>query len=50
MVTVLGLAGYHWRRLPAAVRRIIIPAGLAVSTVAYLGLAAGLQADCFSAR
>ncbi len=42
MVTVFGLAGYHWRRLPAAARRVLVPAGLAISAVAYLGLAAGL--------
>src|SRR6266581_4387061 len=43
MATVFGLAGYHWRRLPAAARRVLVPAGLAVSAVAYLGLAAGLH-------
>src|SRR6266700_2842582 len=43
MATVFGLAGYHWKRLPAAARRVLVPAGLAVSAVAYLGLAAGLH-------
>jgi predicted MFS family arabinose efflux permease len=43
MAAVFGLAGYHWRRLPAAARRVVVPAGLAVSAVAYLGLAAGLH-------
>ena len=45
MAVVFGLAGYHWRRLPAAARRVIVPAGLAVSAVAYLGIAAGLHRD-----
>ena len=43
MAAVFGLAGYNWRRLPAAARRILVPAGLAVSTLAYLSLAAGLH-------
>jgi MFS family permease len=43
MAVVFGLTGYHWRRLPAAARRIVIPAGLAVGTAAYLSLAAGLN-------
>jgi hypothetical protein len=45
MVVVCGLAGYHWRRPPAAARRVIVPAGLAVSAVAYLGIAVGLHRD-----
>ena len=43
MAMVFGLAGYNWRRLPAAARRVLVPAGLAVSTLAYLSLAAGLH-------
>ena len=43
MAATCGLAGYNWRRLPAAARRIIVPAGLAVSALAYLGIAAGLH-------
>ena len=43
MAAVFGLAGYGWRRLPAAARRVLVPAGLAVSTLAYLSLAAGLH-------
>jgi MFS family permease len=43
MAVVFGLTGYHWRRLPAAARRIVVPAGLAVGTAAYLSLAAGLH-------
>jgi Major Facilitator Superfamily len=39
-----GLAGYNWRRLPAAARRVLVPAGLAVTILAYLALAAGLHA------
>ncbi len=44
MALVFGLTGYHWRRLPAALRRAVIPVGLATSTVAFLALAAGLHA------
>jgi hypothetical protein len=44
MALVFGLTGYHWRRLPAALRRAVIPAGLATCTAAYLALAAGLHA------
>ena len=40
---VFGLAGYNWRRLPAAVRRVLVPAGLTVGILAYLALAAGLH-------
>ena len=42
-VLLIGLAGYHWRRLPAAARKVLVPAGLAVSAAAYLSLAAGLH-------
>jgi MFS family permease len=42
---VFGLAGYNWRRLPAAARRVLVPAGLAVGILAYLALAEGLHAD-----
>jgi MFS family permease len=38
-----GLAGYNWRRLPAAARRVLVPAGLTVTILAYLALAAGLH-------
>jgi MFS family permease len=44
MALVFGLTGYHWRRLPAALRRAVVPAGLATGVVAYLALAAGLHA------
>ena len=40
---VFGLAGYNWRRLPAAWRRVLVPAGLTVGILAYLALAAGLR-------
>ena len=43
MAAVFGLAGYNWRRLPAAARRVLVPAGVAVSTLAYLVLASGLH-------
>ncbi len=42
---VFGLAGYNWRRLPAAARRVLVPAGLTVGILAYLALAAGLHAS-----
>jgi MFS family permease len=45
MAVLFGLTGYHWRRLPAAARRVVIPAGLAVGAAAYLALAAGLHAS-----
>jgi hypothetical protein len=44
MAAVFGLTGYYWRRLPAAARRFVVPAGLATGAAAYLALAAGLQA------
>jgi MFS family permease len=40
---VFGLAGYNWRRLPAAARQVLVPAGLAVTVAAYLGLATALH-------
>ena len=40
---VFGLAGYNWRRLPAAARRVLVPAGLTVGILAYLALAEGLH-------
>ena len=43
MAAAFGLAGFYWRRLPAPARRVIIPVGLTVSAVAYLGLAASLR-------
>jgi len=43
--TVFGLAGYNSRRLPAAVRRVLVPGGLTVGILAYLALAEGLHAD-----
>jgi MFS family permease len=42
---VFGLAGYNWRRLPAAARRVLVPAGLTVGILAYLALAEGLHAS-----
>jgi MFS family permease len=43
MAVTFGLVGYWWRRLPGAARRVIVPAGLIVSTLAYLGLAAAVR-------
>ena len=34
---------YGWRRLPAGARAFIVPAGLTVSALAYLGIAAGVR-------
>ena len=43
MAAAFGLVGYFWRRLPARLRAFIVPAGLTVSALAYLGLAAGVR-------
>jgi MFS family permease len=43
MAAAFGLVGYFWRRLPAGARAFIIPAGLTVSALAYLGIAAGVR-------
>ena len=40
---VFGVAGYNSRRLPAAARRVLVPAGLTVGILGYLALAAGLH-------
>ena len=39
-----GATGYLWRRLPSRVHHALTPAGFAVAALAYLGLAAALQA------
>ena len=38
---MFGLVGYFWRRLPARVHPVLVPAGLALVAVAYLGIAVG---------
>ncbi len=43
MAATFGLVGYCWRRLPAGARAFIVPAGLTVSALAYLGIAAGVR-------
>ena len=43
MAAAFGLVGYFWRQLPAGARAFIVPAGLTVSALAYLGLAAGVR-------
>jgi MFS family permease len=43
MSAAFGLVGLYWRRLPAATWRVIVPAGLAVTVVAYLSLAVGVR-------
>jgi MFS family permease len=44
MAVTFGAAGFYWRRLPARIRRVIVPAGLVLSGVAYLSIAAGINA------
>jgi MFS family permease len=39
-----GATGYFWRRLPGRVHHALTPAGFGVAALAYLGLAATLQA------
>ncbi|HKQ02308.1 MAG TPA: MFS transporter, partial [Actinomycetes bacterium] len=39
-----GATGYWWRRLPAGVHHALPPAGLGLTTLAYLGMAGTLQA------
>jgi MFS family permease len=43
MAATFGLVGYFWRRLPAGAGAFIVPAGLTVSALAYLGIAAGVR-------
>ena len=43
LAVVFGLAGYHWRRLPARVQPLVTPAGLACCALGYLGLAVALS-------
>ena len=38
-----GAAGYWWRRLPSRIHHVLTPIGLAVGTLAYLGLALDLR-------
>jgi MFS transporter len=40
---VFGLVGYYWRALPARIHHTVSPVGMAISVLAYLGIAAGLQ-------
>lgn len=40
MAATFGLIGFYWRRLPSAMHRALAPAGLALSALGYLGLAA----------
>jgi MFS family permease len=40
---MFGLVGYFWRRLPARVHPALVPAGLALLAVAYLGLAVAVR-------
>jgi len=53
MTAMFGLAGFYWRRLPARAARLVVPAGLTVSLVAYLGIAvsvrSGAQAPVWAA-
>src|SRR6266540_2553997 len=38
-----GAAGYWWRHLPSRIHHVLTPIGLAVGTLAYLGLALDLR-------
>ncbi len=38
-----GAMGYWWRRLPSRIHHALTPAGLAIGTLAYLGLALDLR-------
>jgi MFS family permease len=38
-----GLVGYFWRRLPARLHPLLVPAGLTLLAVAYLGLAVAVH-------
>jgi hypothetical protein len=40
---MFGLVGYFWRRLPARVQPALVPTGLALIAVAYLGLAVAVR-------
>ena len=40
---MFGLVGYFWRRLPARVHPALVPTGLALVAVAYLGLAVAVR-------
>jgi MFS family permease len=39
-----GAMGYWWRRLPSRIHHVLTPIGLAIGTLAYLGLALDLRA------
>ena len=43
MAGMFGLVGYFWRRLPARVHPALVPTGLALVAVAYLGLAVAVR-------
>jgi Major Facilitator Superfamily len=43
MAVTFGLSGFCWRRLPARAAWLVVPAGLTVSVLAYLGIAASVR-------
>jgi MFS family permease len=43
LASMFGLVGYFWRRLPARVHPVLVPAGLAMLTAAYLGIAIAVR-------
>ena len=43
MAGMFGLVGYFWRRLPTRLHPLLVPAGLALVAVAYLGLAVAVR-------
>ena len=40
---MFGLVGYFWRRLPARVHPVLVPAGLVLCAAAYLGIAVAVR-------
>jgi MFS family permease len=43
MAVAFGLIGFYWRRLPSGLHRVLPTAGLALSALGYLGLAAAAR-------
>ena len=43
MAAMFGLVGYFWRQLPARVHPLLVPTGLTLLAVAYVGLAVAVR-------
>jgi MFS family permease len=43
MAGMFGLVGYFWRRLPGRLHPVLVPTGLVLVAVAYLGVAAAVR-------